>query len=105
MIPVAFDYERAGFRMLPIVDPGGAATARQILVYATALLPVSLIPVFAGLTGPVFFFGALALGLVFIAAGFLFLQKRTNKSARTLFHFSLIYLPLLLLLMALDSRV
>lgn len=99
------DYERAGFRMLPRVDPSGDATARQILVYSAALLPVSTIPVMSGLSGPVYLLGSLLLGILFVATGFLFLVRRTNKSARTVFHVSLLYLPLLLLLMAIDRVV
>ncbi len=97
------DYERAGYRMLPSVDPHGDATSRQILLYSAALLPVSLIPPIVGLSGPIYLVGSLVLSLAFTITGFRFMRDRTNGAARTVFHFSLIYLPLLLLLMVLDG--
>lgn len=97
------DYERAGYRMLPSVDPHGDATSRQILLYAAALLPVSLIPPIVGLSGPVYLIGALLLSLVFIFFGFRFMRERTNSTARSVFHFSLLYLPVLLILMVIDG--
>lgn len=97
------DYERAGYRMLPSVDPHGDATSRQILLYSAALLPVSLIPPIVGLSGVVYLVGALLLSLAFTLTGFRFLRDRTSSAARTVFHFSLIYLPALLLLMVLDG--
>ncbi len=96
------DYERAGYKMLPVVDPSGASTNRQILIYTAALLPVSLIPTLFGIAGAVYFFGAFALGLAFLALGVRLALDRQNTNAKWVFHYSLIYLPLLLLTMALD---
>lgn len=97
------DYERAGFRMLPSVDPHGDATSRQILLYATGLLPISVIPTLVNLSGSVYLVGSLLLSLTFVYLGFRFMRDRTNRSAQTVFHFSLAYLPLLLLLMVIDG--
>ncbi|HSE95388.1 MAG TPA: heme o synthase, partial [Methylomirabilota bacterium] len=63
------DYARGGFPMLPVVDPAGGSTGRQATLYALALIPVSLTPTLLGLTGGVYFFGALALGVAFLACG------------------------------------
>ena len=96
------DYARAGFRVLPVVDPDGASTARQSVLYALALLLVSLMPFFIGMAGPLYFFGALALGLAFIACGVpLALAPQSHAHASRLFRASLLYLPALCALMAL----
>jgi heme o synthase len=96
------DYARAGLPMLPVVDPDGASTARQALLYTTALLPVSLLPSALGLTGLVYAVAALALGLAFIGVGVGFAVRRTKPNARVLFLTSLIYLPALWIVMMLD---
>jgi heme o synthase len=96
------DYARAGLPMLPVVDPDGASTARQALLYTTALLPVSLLPSALGLTGLVYAVAALALGLAFIGVGVGFAIRRTKPNARLLFLTSLIYLPALWIVMMLD---
>ncbi len=96
------DYARAGFRVLPVVDPDGASTARQSVLYTLALLLVSLMPPFLGLAGPVYFFGALALGLAFIGYGVrLAAAPQDHVHASRLFRASLLYLPALCVLMAL----
>lgn len=93
------DYERAGFPLLPVVDPDGRSTARQALLYTSALVPVSLAPVLVGLTAPVYAIGAAALGLAFVALAFCFVVDRTAARARRLFVGSIAYLPLLWALM------
>jgi protoheme IX farnesyltransferase len=96
------DYERAGYKMLPGVDETGGVTFRQILLYTSALLPVSLVPTITGVAGAVYFFGALILGIIFLVQGIILARSHKNAHARTLFHYSLLYLPILLLVMALD---
>ena len=96
------DYARAGFPMLPVVDPDGASTARQSLLYATALVPFSLLPSALGLTGLVYALAAFALGLAFIAVGVRFAFNRTKPNARLLFLTSLIYLPAVWAMMIID---
>ncbi len=96
------DYARAGFRVLPVVDPDGASTARQSVLYTLALLIVSLLPAPLGIAGAVYFFGALALGAGFLYHGVrLALEPESHASASGLFRYSLLYLPALCLLMAL----
>ena len=96
------DYRRGGFPMLPVVDPGGEATGRQVALYCAALVPVSLIPTFLGLTGPVYFFGALVLGLGFFGAGLMMALHRRGPEARRVLLASVAYLPLLLALLVVD---
>ncbi|MBI4542773.1 MAG: protoheme IX farnesyltransferase [Gemmatimonadetes bacterium] len=94
------DYARAGFRVLPVVDPGGASTGRQSTLYGLALIPISLLPTFAGLAGPVYFVGALVLGSGFLLYSVrLALEPSSPTRARGLFRFSLVYLPALWVLL------
>jgi protoheme IX farnesyltransferase len=96
------DYARAGFQVLPVVDPDGASTARQSVLYTLALLLVSLMPFFLGMAGRLYFFGALALGLAFTSCGVrLALAPQNHAHASRLFRASLLYLPALCALMAL----
>lgn len=96
------DYRLGGFPMLPVVDPDGEATGRQVALYCAALVPVSLIPTFLGLTGPIYFFGALLLGLGFLASGLMMAMHRRGKEARHVLLASVTYLPLLLALLVVD---
>ncbi len=97
------DYERGRFRVLPVVDPTGRATARQIAFYSCALLPVSLAPAFLGLAGNVYLVGALLGTTAFIALGLRFAARLSRDNARWLFLGSVAYLPLLGLLMVLSK--
>ena len=93
------DYARAGLPMLPVVEPEGRSTARQAVFYAAAVVPLSLAPTLIGLTGLAYFAGALALGLIFLALALRFAQSRSVADARRLFFGSIVYLPLLWVLM------
>jgi len=97
------DYARAGIRVLPVVDPKGSSTERQIVVGCLALWVVALVPTLAALTGWGYFFGALILGGAFLACGVVHGLKPSRLSARRVVLASVLYLPLLLALMALDK--
>jgi protoheme IX farnesyltransferase len=97
------EYARAGFKMLPVMEPDGERTGSQAVSHTLALVPVSLCPSLMNLTGPIYFIGALALGLVFIWAAVQFSRQLTLSRARRLFYVSILYLPLLLGLMVLDK--
>jgi len=88
------DYGRAGFPMLPVIDPGGRLAGRQALLYAVALLPVSLVPAMIAVTAPIYVWLALPLGAGLIALSWRFSRSRTESTARALFFGSIIYLPL-----------
>ncbi|MEX2272110.1 MAG: heme o synthase [Vicinamibacterales bacterium] len=96
------DYARAALPMLPVVEPDGASTARQALLYATALVPMSILPAALGMAGLIYAIAALALGLAFVAMGIRFAMHRTKPNARLLFLTSLIYLPAVWAVMMLD---
>ncbi|MBI3668160.1 MAG: protoheme IX farnesyltransferase [Acidobacteria bacterium] len=97
------DYARAGIRMLPVVDPSGAATFRQVLLTALLLVPVSLLPSVVGLAGIRYFFGALVLGLALVQACLWAAESKTNVRAKWLMHATVLHLPLLLGLMMFDK--
>lgn len=96
------DYQAAGFRMLPCIDEGLHMTGRMILLYAAALLPVSLLPSVIGMSGAVYFTAAVLLGLAFFSCGISCVASRTRTDAKQLFFASIIYLPLLLGAMMFD---
>jgi protoheme IX farnesyltransferase len=96
------DYQRGGMPMLPVIDPGGSRTGRQSVLYAAALVPVSLAPTALGLTGAVYFAGALALGLAFFGVALAFQRALSNQAARRLLLVSVLYLPAVLAVMLLD---
>ena len=97
------DYGRAGYPMLPVIEPDGNSTARQSLIYATALLPLSLAPTLLGLTGKIYFAGALILGIWYMYLAYRFVRTRAVQDARTVFFGSIIYLPLVWILMIADK--
>lgn len=97
------DYARAGIAMLPVVEPSGKSTARQILIYCAALLPVSLAPFWLGLTGYVYLSGAAILGIGFLYVAVRAALAKTNLEARRLLQASVFYLPLVYGLMLLDK--
>jgi len=97
------DYRAGGLKMLSVTDDGGRDTGRMALLYALALLPISLAPTLLGVTGAWYFFGALALGTLYVAASGMLLMAATPTRAWRLFFVSIVYLPALLTLMVLDK--
>jgi heme o synthase len=96
------DYSRAGIRMLPVVDPTGERTARQIFAYALLLVPISLIPSYIGMTGNWYLAGALVLSFGYLYYGMRIARERTVLRARAVLLASIVYLPLLYVLMIAD---
>jgi len=96
------DYEQGGFRMLPLLDREGVVTGRQAALGALILVPASLLPAVAGVSGGVYFLGAVVLGAYLVRHAARFALRRTEERARHLMRASLVYLPLLLALMFLD---
>jgi heme o synthase len=93
------DYARAGFPMLPVIEPDGRSTARQSVLYAAALLPLSLAPTLVGITNTFYFVAALALTLAFVGLTLRFAKTRSGADARRVFFGSILYLPILWILM------
>jgi protoheme IX farnesyltransferase len=104
------DYARAGFKMLPVVEPEGRRTGEQSVSYTLALLVVSLTPFLFKLAGPVYLVGAIILGMAYLWCAVQFSRQLRSgvealalKRARLLFLASILYLPLLLGLMVWDK--
>jgi heme o synthase len=99
------DYARARLCMLPVVDPSGDRTARLMVGYCLALLPVSLIPSALGTASIVYFVGAAVLGIGFVTVAISFLHNRSVAQARRVLRASLVYLPTLLVLMLVEGAL
>jgi len=95
-------YAKAGILMLPVVEPEGKITARQIVLFTVLLLPVSLAPFFIGLAGSIYLVGASILGLWFLYASIQAAQAKTIEKSRKLLLVSVLYLPLVFALMVLN---
>jgi protoheme IX farnesyltransferase len=97
------DYARAGVRVLPVVDRDGRTTGTQAVSNCLALLPVALLPTLVGLAGGLYFVVALVLGLGFLWSAVGLARGGSTADARRLLVASLVYLPVLLGVMALDK--
>ncbi len=101
-------YEAAGLRMLTVVDPTGRRAGVQAVMSALTLLPISLLPCLvnfrAGSSLPlVYAFGAVLLGLIYLASSLAFMRRQHEGSARRLLRVSIIHLPALLILLLATS--
>jgi len=97
------EYAKAGFQMLPAVDPDGSRTAQQSVSHTLGLLPVSLCPFLFHLAGPVYLVGAILLGSAYLWYAIQFAKRLDIPSAKKLFFTSIIYLPLLLIVLVADK--
>lgn len=97
------DYARADIQLLPVVEPDGKSTGRQIVSNCLALLAVGLLPTTIGLAGTVYFLAAFILGVGFLGCGIMLAISHSVGAARRLLVASLIYLPALLMVMILDK--
>ena len=98
----ASDYARAGVRVPSAVGSLGAKPEQAIVWSTLALVTVSLLPVPIGMSGAVYLATACALGLAFLGAGLAHASAASPISARRVLLASLLYLPLLLAVLALD---
>ena len=96
------DYKKAGFQMLPVIEKESNRTNRQILWHAFLLIPVSLFFVVTGVLGEIYFWGASALGFVYLISGIPLLRDTTFDNAKLLLKTSIIYLPALLIVIFID---
>lgn len=96
------DFARAGLRFLPVVEPNGSSTGRQAVSHTLALLAVSLLPTLIGFAGRAYFVVAIVLGLGFVGCALALARCQSSLAAKRLLFASLLYLPILLLAMALD---
>jgi protoheme IX farnesyltransferase len=99
------DYGQAGFPMVPVTDPDGYRTGRQMVFYSLLLLPVSLLTTRLGLTGMTYAVGAGILGVLYMVFSINFLRSPSRAAARRLMRFSILYLPAVLFVMMIDRVV
>ena len=96
------DYARSGYRMLAVEDKEGDRTAHQMVVYSLVLLPCSLLPALMGLTGSLYFIAALLLSGLLVWASLAFARERSTHRARLLLRSTLLYLPVLWVMLVVD---
>lgn len=99
------DYAKAGLKMLPVLDQTGSSTKRQILIHTLLLILVSIMPVFWGIAGIVYLVGAILLGYGYLHSGIKLSQSMSLDNATGLLKSSVIYLPLLLVLIIIDTQL
>jgi len=97
-------YAKAGILMLPVVEPSGRITARQIVLFAIMTVAVSLAPFFLGFAGWVFLAVGTVLGVWFLVESIRAARAKTPEMARRLLLVSVLYLPVMFALMVLDKR-
>jgi protoheme IX farnesyltransferase len=97
------DYRRGGFKMLPVVYPNGRFMFTQITFFALALIPISLLPTFLGMSGRLYFYGALIAGIFFLTQGIKLAATHSISDAHKLLRVSVIYLPIILFLIVVDA--
>lgn len=98
------EYAKAGILMLPVVEPSGKITFRQIVLFTIMLVPVSVAPFFFGISGLIFLIGGAVIGILFLIASVKTALSKSNAAARRLLLASVLYLPILFLLMVADKR-
>jgi protoheme IX farnesyltransferase len=96
------DYASAGFPLLPVIEPDGRSTGRQTVLYAAGLVPVSLLPMAVGMASAYYVAGAIALGAILVVLSLEFAASRSMSSARRLFYGTILYLPLLWIVLLAD---
>ena len=96
------DFAKAGFPMLPVIDPTGEQTFQQVLIGSLLLLPLGLTPTLFGVSGLLYFITAFACGLLMLSYSLWLAVEPTRQRARSLFFASLVYLPVVLSMMLVD---
>jgi protoheme IX farnesyltransferase len=97
------DYEKAGFKMLPVIEPDGNRTIRQILWHLSLLFPISLLPVIIGMNGNIYLYGVLIITLYYFLSAFPMLYKKSYKNASRILKASVLYLPALMIIIIIDK--
>ena len=99
------DYEKAGFKMLPVIEPDGKRTVRQILWHLSLLFPISLLPVLIGMNGYIYLYGSLIITLYYFLSAFPLLKNKSHKNASQILKASVLYLPALLVIIIIDKGI
>ena len=96
------DYQKAGFRMLPVLESDGSKTFGLTLLSAIVLLPVSMLLYGAKFIGFAYGIGSIAASIFLIAAGIRLCREPSRAAARSVLFLSLFYLPVILAAVVLD---
>ena len=99
------DYKRAGYKMLPVLEVEGNRTNRQIIWHSLLLIPVSIMPSYIGLLGPIYLWGSLLLGIFYFLSGFPLINNYSLDNAKLLLKVSVIYLPALFCFIIIDKII
>ncbi len=99
------DYEKAGFMMLPVIEPDGKRTTRQILWHLSLLFPISLLPVVIGMNGNIYLYGALIITLYYFLSALPMLYDKSYKNASRILKASVLYLPALMIIIIIDKGI
>lgn len=97
------DYKKAGLKMLPVTEPDGSRTNRQIIWHSFLLIPVSVVPVYIGILGMIYFWSAIILGVGYLISGFILAKQYSVDNARFVLRVSVFYLPILFLTIIIDK--
>jgi protoheme IX farnesyltransferase len=97
------DYERAGFAMLPVLEPDGKSTGLQTFAFTVAVVVLSLVPFVTGLAGLTYLVGVVAIGAYFLSASVKFRRSLSNSAARKVLLASVVYVPVLVAVILLDQ--
>ena len=97
------DYKKAGLQMLPVMEPDGSRTNRQIIWHSFLLIPVSVVPVYIGILGMIYFWSAIILGVGYLISGFTLAKQYSVDNARFVLRVSVFYLPILFLTIIIDK--
>ena len=99
------DYAQAGFKMLPVVEPDGARTIRQIFWHLFLMIPLSILPVIEGSLGNIYLVGTIIISIAFFLSAIPLAKDKSRKSALLLLKASVFYLPALLIVIIIDLGV
>ena len=91
--------------MLPVIDPDGKRTVRQILWHLSLLFPISLLPVLIGMNGYIYLYGSLIITLYYFLSAFPMLKNKSHKNASQILKASVLYLPALLIIIIIDKGI
>ena len=97
------DYEKAGFKMLPVIEPDGNRTIRQILWHLSLLFPISLLPVLIGMNGNIYLYGVLIITLYYFLSALPMVYEKSYKNASKILQASVLYLPALMIIIIIDK--
>ena len=97
------EYEKAGFKMLPVIEPNGTRMIRQIFWHLTLLFPVGFLPFIIGMSGNIYLFGTTILTLLYFLSAIPMLKEKSSKNASRILKASVLYLPLLIVIIIIDK--